>query len=270
VQAYGDARYHGSLASTLLFSPVIDMVATPDDGGYWLVTSKGRAAAYGDARSYGDLRHATMTTSIVSMARTATGNGYWLLGSNGNIWAFGAAHDWGAIPSPERSQSMQSIIPTGQGGGYWIIAHDGDVHSFGDASSSELPEFAFVHHITTAGDRALEWAMKQLGKPYIWGGTGPQGFDCSGLTMMSWEAAGTDIPRVADDQYIQESHKVSMSSLVDGDLVFWSSNTSNASDIYHVALYLGSGNIVAAPETGENVQTQALWSYELMGRGVEP
>jgi cell wall-associated NlpC family hydrolase len=270
VHAYGDAVNHGSLAGRVLLSPVIDMVATANDGGYWLVTAKGRAAAYGNARSYGDLRATKLTTTITGMARMPSGSGYWLLGANGQVWAYGGAHSYGSLPAAQRTQPMQAIVATSNGDGYWMIAHDGDVHTFGDATIGALPEFAFVHSVQTAGDRALEWAMKQLGKPYVWGGTGPKGFDCSGLTMMSWEAAGTDIPRIADDQYIQEKDKIALSSLADGGLVFWSSNTSVPGDIYHVALYLGSGNVVAAPETGENVQTQSIWTDELMGKGVSP
>jgi cell wall-associated NlpC family hydrolase len=150
-----------------------------------------------------------------------------------------------------------------------MVAHDGDIHRFGDAASSSPPEFAFVHKVITAGDRALEWAMKQLGKPYIWGGIGPKGFDCSGLTMMSWKDAGVTIPRIAADQYIA-GKKERIDALVDGDLVYWTSDPSKPDDIYHVALYLGSGNVVAAPETGEDVKTEAIWTVQFARKGTAP
>jgi cell wall-associated NlpC family hydrolase len=269
VHAFGAATNYGSLAGRILFSPVIDLVPTPNDGGYWLITSRGRAAAYGNARHLGDLRHVTLTTAITGFATTPSGAGYWMVGASGQVWSFGAARNHGSLATDERIQPMSSIIATADGDGYWLIAHDGDIHSFGDAENGSPPEFAFVHTVSTAGDRAVEWALKQLGKPYIWGGTGPKGFDCSGLTMMSWKAAGVTIPRIAADQYIA-GRKKPIRDLIDGDLIYWTSDPSNPNDIYHVAMYLGSGNVVAAPETGENVRTEPIWTVQMVSRGTAP
>ncbi len=269
VHAFGDARYYGSLGGRRLDSPIVDMVGTTGGGGYWLVSSLGRVAAYGNATSHGDFRTAHITSTIAGLAVMPRETGYWLVGTNGQVWAFGAAHNDGNLPSGDHNQSIASIVSTSDGNGYWMVAHDGDIHRFGDAVGSSPPELAFVHTIQNASDRAVEWAMEQRGKPYIYGGTGPQGFDCSGLTMMSWHEAGVTIPRVADDQYIA-GKKTPISQLANGDLVYWATNTSVPSTVYHVALYLGSGNIVAAPYTGTVVQTQPLYTEELMTDGTAP
>ncbi len=69
------------------------------------------------------------------------------------------------------------------------------------------------------------FAFQQLGKPYIYGGNGPQGYDCSGLALASWsQGAGIQFARVADDQYHTAGVPVAMNTLQAGDLVFWGTN----------------------------------------------
>ncbi|GAA4604889.1 C40 family peptidase [Actinoallomurus liliacearum] len=109
---------------------------------------------------------------------------------------------------------------------------------------------------------ALNYAYAQLGKPYIYGGTGPKGYDCSGLTMMSWRAAGVSIPRVVPDQY-NATHRVAQSDVQPGDLVFLSGNG-------HVGMMVDSGHFIHAPRTGENVMVSPLagyWQGQLVGFG---
>lgn len=94
---------------------------------------------------------------------------------------------------------------------------------------------------------ALNYAFAQKGKPYVYGGTGPSGYDCSGLTMMSWKAAGVSLPRTSQAQY-NAGHHVSQSQLQPGDLVFF-----NGLD--HVGMWIGGGQIIHAPHTGDVVRT---------------
>ncbi|MFJ4677298.1 NlpC/P60 family protein [Kitasatospora sp. NPDC088783] len=110
-------------------------------------------------------------------------------------------------------------------------------------------------------EAALAFARSVVGLPYIWGGEGPQGYDCSGLTMMAWRRGGKQLTHFAADQYA-ESTPVSYAQLRPGDLVFWT-RTGRAADIYHVALYLGGDQMIEAPRPGAAIKQASLW---IMGR----
>ena len=99
---------------------------------------------------------------------------------------------------------------------------------------------------------ALAWAYAQLGKPYRYGGAGPRSFDCSGLVMRAFAAAGISLPHSAAAQQ-HSGRRVPLSQLQPGDLVFW------GSPAYHVGIYVGGGRILDAPHTGTDVQIQAIW-----------
>ncbi|MDR1293943.1 MAG: C40 family peptidase [Bifidobacteriaceae bacterium] len=109
-----------------------------------------------------------------------------------------------------------------------------------------------------AGEAAVAWARAQVGKPYQWGGSGPDAFDCSGLTSAAWrEGGGRSIPRTAASQYANAT-KVGFDAMRPGDLIFWG---SSAAGIYHVAIYSGGGMMVEAPRAGESVTEVAVrWS----------
>ncbi|MCL2803884.1 MAG: NlpC/P60 family protein [Micrococcales bacterium] len=130
----------------------------------------------------------------------------------------------------------------------------GFVGSGGAGNSSDLAALA-----------ALDWARQQIGKPYIWGGTGPNGFDCSGLVQMAYlKAVGKQIPRVAQDQY-NAATKVPPGQMRPGDLIFWIDSTG----VHHVALYAGNGMMVEAPSRGKLVREVPIrWAgtTELAGR----
>jgi cell wall-associated NlpC family hydrolase len=109
-----------------------------------------------------------------------------------------------------------------------------------------------------AGIAAVEWARAQIGIPYRWGGSGPDGFDCSGLTSQAWRnGGGKAIPRTAASQYAAAT-KIPFDSMRPGDLIFWG---SSAAAIYHVAIYSGDGMMVEAPRAGETVtEIPIRWS----------
>lgn len=113
---------------------------------------------------------------------------------------------------------------------------------------------------TGSGVVAAEWALEQVGKPYVWGGVGPDGFDCSGLTQQAWAAAGVSIPRVTTDQF-PAGTRVSLDELAPGDLLFYDTRPYSPGDPpTHVTMYVGDGQMVNAPSTGQNVRVEAVES----------
>ena len=110
----------------------------------------------------------------------------------------------------------------------------------------------------TAGGIAVDWALAQLGTPYIWAGEAPGiGFDCSGLVQAAYRVAGISLPRVAQDQYDATAKLGPGDPLEPGDLVFFGGSSSA---IDHVGIYVGSqdGNavMVDAPHTGADVRVE--------------
>jgi cell wall-associated NlpC family hydrolase len=101
------------------------------------------------------------------------------------------------------------------------------------------------------GKAALDFAYAQLGKPYEWGATGPNSYDCSGLTGASWRAAGVSLPRTVQQQY-DAGRKVARSDLQPGDIIYWYNSTQ------HNGMYVGNGKAIHAPRTGKNIEIVPL------------
>lgn len=108
-----------------------------------------------------------------------------------------------------------------------------------------------------AGRQALEWARTQIGKPYVWGATGPDGYDCSGLTQTAFARAGVSLPRTTRAQYAATT-RVPVDQLRPGDLIFYSNNGA-PSGIYHVAIYAGDGMRLHAPSPGKTVELVPMY-----------
>jgi cell wall-associated NlpC family hydrolase len=106
---------------------------------------------------------------------------------------------------------------------------------------------------------AIEAAQTQLGKPYMYGGAGPDSWDCSGLTQWAFAQAGVLIPRTAADQYAAIPNKIALGQIEPGDLLFWATNLADPTTIHHVAIYVGNGLMLAAPHTGTNVQVEPVY-----------
>ena len=102
----------------------------------------------------------------------------------------------------------------------------------------------------------VESAKEFLGVPYVYGGNGKNGIDCSGLTQQAYADNGISIPRVAQDQY-NASTKIEREDLQPGDLIFMS-NTNSTDNITHVVMYAGDNKIIEAPRTGLNVRMTSL------------
>ncbi|SDP69162.1 Cell wall-associated hydrolase, NlpC family [Pedococcus dokdonensis] len=112
----------------------------------------------------------------------------------------------------------------------------------------------------------LAYARAQLGKPYQWGGDGPDTFDCSGLTMRAWQRAGVNLSHYTGAQW-GETARVAISDLRAGDLVFFGSSGANS---HHVGLYVGGGQMIEAPYTGANVRYASIYRSDLVPYGGRP
>ena len=122
--------------------------------------------------------------------------------------------------------------------------------------------------VMTAGDHAAAAARGQLGTPYRYGGRGPDGFDCSGLVQFAWARAGVILPRTTAQQWHSVT-PVPISEARVGDLVFFKVDGRPG----HVGLYVGSGQFVHAPATGQQVRIQSLsspWYRERLLRAGRP
>jgi peptidoglycan DL-endopeptidase CwlO len=118
----------------------------------------------------------------------------------------------------------------------------------GSTSSAAITStpIAYTGPTSSQADQAVAYAYAQLGKPYVWGATGPSTFDCSGLVQAAWAAANVSIPRTTYDQWADLPH-VPMSDIEPGDLILYNGES-------HVAIYVGDGYIIDAPHTGADVE----------------
>jgi peptidoglycan DL-endopeptidase CwlO len=109
---------------------------------------------------------------------------------------------------------------------------------------------------------AVRYAMAQIGKPYVYGAAGPGAYDCSGLTMAAWAAAGVHMPHYSGSQATMFP-KVGWDQLQPGDIVVF------YDDLHHVGLYIGNGMMIHAPQTGDVVKIAPAWRTTFQW-GVRP
>ncbi|MFK0103405.1 NlpC/P60 family protein [Streptomyces sp. NPDC091217] len=120
--------------------------------------------------------------------------------------------------------------------------------SSGSSSSSSSSDSAYA----TKAAKAIAFARAQIGKPYVWGATGPGSYDCSGLSQAAWKAAGVSLPRTTYDQ-VNAGTTVSLANAQPGDLVFF------YDDISHVGIYIGNGMMIHAPKPGAYVREESIY-----------
>jgi peptidoglycan DL-endopeptidase CwlO len=107
---------------------------------------------------------------------------------------------------------------------------------------------------------AVDAALSQVGKPYQWGASGPDSYDCSGLTMWAWAHAAVSLPHNSGAQY-SATKRVPRPDLAPGDLLFY------GNPIHHVAMYIGNGQMVEAPYTGSHVRVTSITRSDFVGAG---
>lgn len=120
------------------------------------------------------------------------------------------------------------------------------------SGSTTPPSTSTGSSYATKAEKALAFARAQIGKPYVWGATGPGSYDCSGLTQAAWKAAGVTIPRTTYDQ-VDAGTTVPVSQAQPGDLVFF------YDDVTHVGIYIGNGMMIHAPKPGTYVREESIF-----------
>jgi cell wall-associated NlpC family hydrolase len=127
------------------------------------------------------------------------------------------------------------------------------------SGSADAPSAAW----TARAAKAVAFERAQLGKPYVWGATGPDSYDCSGLTQAAWKAAGDDIPRTTGEQ-VNYGTRITQDELRPGDLIFFYSDAS------HVGMYIGNGEMIHAPHTGTVVKIAPITEMPIYGYARMP
>ncbi|MEU9131728.1 NlpC/P60 family protein [Kitasatospora sp. NPDC048540] len=249
-----------------------------DGSKYWFKNSAGqwRWTVHYDvylARISGAPAPAASTNSGGGIKQGWDGSKYWFKNSAGQ-WRWTTHYDVyqariSGAPAPAASTNSGGGIKQGwDGSKYWFKNAAGqwrwtthyDVYLSRISGGSGTAAAPVTGTGTNAGslEAAVQFALGEVGVPFLWGGNGPGGYDCSGLVQQAYRRAGISLPRVANDQYAATT-PISASSLRRGDLLFWS-DTGRADDIEHVAIYLGNNQYVEAARPGTVVRISKLSS----------
>jgi cell wall-associated NlpC family hydrolase len=161
------------------------------------------------------------------------------------------------LPKGAGVEPLVSLVSSSAAGTGSAAAPTADAAGTGSAMAPAAP--------TAALDTMLKAAMSRRGLPYVWGAAGPESFDCSGLVQWSFAQAGVVMPRVAADQ-ARSGPAVPVSQLAPGDLLFYHTDPTAPGYISHVAIYLGNGWMIQAPEPGRDVEVvPAAFGSEFAG-----
>jgi peptidoglycan DL-endopeptidase CwlO len=147
------------------------------------------------------------------------------------------------VPHGAGVEQLVSVESTG--GSSSSVASSSGAAGEGSSNEASVPSAQMQEFLKAAESR--------VGDPYVWGGDGPGVFDCSGLVQWSFRQAGIVMPRVAADQALT-GPSVPVSQLAPGDLLFYHTDPTDPTYISHVAIYIGNGWMLQAPEPGEDVQ----------------
>ncbi|MFJ2443138.1 C40 family peptidase [Streptomyces sp. NPDC087658] len=121
-------------------------------------------------------------------------------------------------------------------------------------ATAECPADAYA----AKAARVIAFAAGQIGKPYVWGASGPSSYDCSGLTQVAWREVGVQLPRSTWEQAKAGAH-IATDDLLPGDLVFF------YDDVSHVGIYIGDGMMIHAPKPGSNVREESIYYMPIYG-----
>ncbi|RBY91072.1 C40 family peptidase [Blastococcus sp. TF02A-30] len=164
-----------------------------------------------------------------------------------------------STPTRRSVRGAALAVLTGAGIALTPVAASADA---GAAPAAASVAAAPVAATNAAAQTAVDRALSQQGKPYVWGGTGPGGYDCSGLTWSAYQAAGINLPRTSRAQATAGVH-VDRAHLQPGDLIFF------YSPIGHVGMYIGNGQMVHSSTYGKPVAVvpvDSMWGYNTARR----
>jgi cell wall-associated NlpC family hydrolase len=165
------------------------------------------------------------------------------------------------IAAMQRAAAATTAATTGGGGG-----GGGGNGGGGGGGGGVIVDPSTIPAPSGGAAAAVAYAFAQIGKPYIYAGTGPVGFDCSGLTMMAWAQGGVSMAHGSQSQYLSFPH-VPISQLQPGDLVFFGdSGPTN----HHVGIVVGPGMMIEAPHTGAFVREVSYMRGDLVPLGARP
>lgn len=157
------------------------------------------------------------------------------------------------------AQALLSRLTAAQRAALAADEGPGTAHSPGAGSpGSARPPLDAPAAPSARAAQAVAFAYRALGLPYVWGATGPGGYDCSGLTQAAWKAAGVSLPRTSYTQ-INAGARVARDQLQPGDLVFFYSGVS------HVGIYIGAGRMIHAPHPGSTVRIAPIGEMPFAG-----
>lgn len=184
---------------------------------------------------------------------TGAGSPLWTTRSNGRAGAFLANQTDGNLvcyaPGPV---PVWSSGTNGRGAGDLVVQDDGNLVLYTGAGATWSSGTDGGRVAKSSVDKVLDYVRAQIGDPYVSGGTGPDRWDCSGLTQAAFRSVGVEIGRTTYDQ-INRGRAVGRNDLQPGDLVFVNAG--------HVAVFSGNGNVVEAPRTGLRVREGAMWGF---------
>jgi peptidoglycan DL-endopeptidase CwlO len=146
-------------------------------------------------------------------------------------------------------QSVLYYAGSYAGGNFSVVSAQLPSGSTAAGCANATGGLASIESPNQAVATAISFAQAQLGKPYLWGGTGPDAFDCSGLVMMAYRAAGVDIARTSQAQWASEP-QVPAAQAEPGDLVFFAGSDGTVTSPGHVGLVIGNGEMIEAYATG--------------------
>ena len=196
------------------------------------------------------VQHSAFPTAVARWQATATPlvAAYWPAGAGGSTPSSTSAADVSSLVAAVSDCPGQGGAGPGRGGG---------------GAAAQPPGFTLPS--LAQQNTVVRFALAQLGQPYLWGGTGQGGWDCSGLTMRAWGAAGVALPRTTFQQVLVGAPVPGVSAMQPGDLIFIAGSDGSPADPGHVGLYVGAaggiGYLVDAPETGKTVEITPVSSW---------